>query len=156
MSLGTFLAKIWQSIARLFAKLPSATKAAVEVGYVAVNTIKEITDLDSGNLIGSIFGQFGAAVEQKIRAGLPNVLIQLQLVKDAADLNDPDAIVKMALETIQKIAPQFQAAFYHDLSIYIAQLAADGNLSWEDGVHILQWYHDHQKIAPAAEDGGGE
>lgn len=141
----TIFGKLFGWIGDLFSKLPDATRVAVSIGYAAVNAIKTVTDLDQADLIGSIFGVFGKTVEDKIRTELPNILIQLQLVKDTADTNDPNQILALALQTIQKLDPKFQAAFYHDLSIYIAQLAADGELSWADGVQLLQWYYDHKK-----------
>ncbi|WPU96503.1 hypothetical protein SNE25_13345 [Mucilaginibacter sabulilitoris] len=32
----------------------------------------------------------------------------------------------------------------HQLSILIAQLAADGKLSWSDGVYLSQWYYEQK------------
>ena len=141
----TFFGKVFGWIGDLFHKLPDVTKAAVNIGYTAVNAMKAVTDFDQADLLGSIFGPFGKAIEDKARTAVPNILVQLQLVKQTADTNDPNQIVSIALQTIQKLDPDFQAAFWHDLSVYIAQVAADGNLSWSDGVMILQWYHDHKK-----------
>jgi hypothetical protein len=32
----------------------------------------------------------------------------------------------------------------HQLSILVAQIAADGKLSWSDGVLLSQWYYEHK------------
>ena len=144
----TIFGKVFGWIGDLFKKLPSATQAAVSIAYTAVNALKSITDFDKADLIGSVFGQFGTTVEDKIRTSLPNILIQLQLVKDAADTDDPDAILATALQTIQKLEPQFQAAFWHDLAVYISQLVSDGELSWGDAIQIMQWYYEHKKLEP--------
>jgi hypothetical protein len=37
-----------------------------------------------------------------------------------------------------------KSAFLHNLSILVAQVAADGKLSWGDGVYILEWYYQHE------------
>lgn len=143
---GNFKQIFQHDIPKAFKKLPSVTQAAVSIAYTAVNALKAITDFDQADLIGSVFGQFGKTIEDKARASLPEIVIQLQLYKDAAGTNDPNEIVATALQTIQKLDPKFQAAFWHDLAVYIAQLAADGDLSWGDAVQIVQWYYEHKKL----------
>jgi hypothetical protein len=33
--------------------------------------------------------------------------------------------------------------------VLVAQVAADGKLTWSDGVYLLQWYYDHEYQAAA-------
>jgi len=49
---------------------------------------------------------------------------------------------------LQGLDGDIQSAFLHNLSILVAQVAADGQLTWSDGVYLLEWYY--QNVAKAA------
>jgi hypothetical protein len=45
---------------------------------------------------------------------------------------------------LQNLDGEIKSAFLHNLSVLISQLAADGKLSWSDGVCIVEWYYQQQ------------
>jgi hypothetical protein len=76
-----------------------------------------------------------------LRFELPRIVSNLKLADKCGDQKDPNAIIKCAISTLQSIGKDFEVAFLHSLSIMIAQVAADGKLTWSDGVYLLEWYY---------------
>ncbi len=37
-----------------------------------------------------------------------------------------------------------KSSFLHTISILVAEAAADGKLTWSDGVYLLEWYYQHK------------
>jgi hypothetical protein len=50
---------------------------------------------------------------------------------------------------LQGLSGDIKSSFLHNLSIFVAQVAADGKLSWSDGVLILEWYYQNEYKAAA-------
>jgi len=53
-------------------------------------------------------------------------------------------ITACAVNVLQGLAGDVKSASLHNLSIFIAQAAADGQLSWSDGVTVLEWYYQNE------------
>lgn len=148
MSLGKFLAKIWAEIKHLFDGLPAEFKNAIHIGVTVVNNIKTWIDSSDADILTAIIpGTLDDAIKVKLREALPKILAELKLADNCAQLTDPNEIVKCAVNTLQQLEGDFKSAFLHDLSVLIAQVAADGKLTWQDGVYVLQWYYDNKKDA---------
>jgi hypothetical protein len=49
-----------------------------------------------------------------------------------------------AVKVLQGLDGDIKSAFLHNLSILVAKIAADGKLSWSDGVYVLEWYYQHE------------
>jgi ferric iron reductase protein FhuF len=50
---------------------------------------------------------------------------------------------------LQGLDGDIKSAFLHNISILVAQVAADGKLTWSDGVYILEWYYQNVDKAAA-------
>lgn len=145
MSLKSFFQRIISEIKELFQGLLPELKEAIEIGVKVVENIKAAVDSPVADILTAIIPtDIDETIKIQLRAHLPKILIELRLVQDCSDETDPDKIVACALRTIQQLEGDFKSAFLHDLSILIAQVAADGRLDWKDGVYILQWYYDHE------------
>lgn len=145
MSIGHFLAHIWDAIKKLFEGLPEEFKKAIHIGVVVTENVKNFVDSGVADIITAIIpGDLDETIKEKLRAALPEILIKLKLAEDCSNLATPNEIVVCALKVLQSVEGDFKSAFLHDLSILIAQVVADGRLSWQDGVYILQWYYDHK------------
>lgn len=145
MSLKTFFNRIFNGIRELFEGLVPEMKQAIGIGVTVVENIKKVIDSPVADILTAIIpGDLDDMIKTQLRAHIPKILIELRLAKDCADETDPEKIVACALRTIQQLEGDYRSAFLHDLSILIAQVAADGKLDWKDGVYILQWYYDHQ------------
>jgi len=135
---------IIKPIRDLFAKFPEELKKAVHVGVVITENLKKFVDSGVADVITAIIpGDWDDDLKIKLRQQLPIILVNLKLADACADETDPDKIVACAIKTLQSIEGNFNSAFLHSLSILIADIAADGKLSWSDGVYVLQYYYDH-------------
>lgn len=140
-----FLQHIWDAIKNIFEGLPDEFKKAIHIGVTVVEKMKTVVDSPEADIITAIIpGDIDDAIKEKLRDALPKILAELLLAQDCSNLTNSADIVKCAIQTLQEIEGDFKSAFLHDLSILIAQVAADGKLSWSDGTYILQWYYDHK------------
>jgi len=145
MSFGNFLKKIWGGIKSIFNDLPHDLKNAVHIGVVVTENVKNFVDSGNADILTAIIPtDIDDVIKARLRANLPRILTELKLADNCAGLTDTNAIVKCAIDTLQKVEGDFKSAFLHDLSILVAQVASDGKLDWKDGTYILQWYYTHK------------
>lgn len=145
MSLKSFLAKIWALIKTLFDDMPAKLKAAIHIGVVVTENIKKFTDSSGADILTAIIpGDIDDKIKLVLRQELPVVLAELKLADKCGNITDPEAILLCAVKVLQDMDGDVKSAFLHNLSIMIAQVAADGKLTWSDGVYLLQWYYQHQ------------
>lgn len=139
-----FLKGIIKGIGKIFDKFPKAVKAAIHVGVIVTDAIRKFTDSQAADILTAIIpGDLDDKIKNKLREALPKIFIELKLAEQCSGLTDPNEIVQCGIKTLQQIEGDFQSAFLHDLSILIAQVAADGDLDWKDAVYVLQWYYDN-------------
>jgi hypothetical protein len=145
MSLNTFLKKIWNQIENLFGGLPLGIKTALQIGITVTENIKNFVDSPVADIVTSIIpGNIDDAIKDKLRSSLPILLTELKLVESSLNLTQPGLIIKTAASVIQAMDKNIKPGILHQLSILIAQIAADGKLSWSDGVLLSQWYYEHK------------
>ena len=145
MSLQTFLSRIWQQIKSLFEGIPTELKTAVHIGVVITENIKTFVDSPAADILTVLIpGDIDDKVKELLRAKLPAVLTELKLADNCEALTDPNEITACAIKILQGLDGDVKSAFLHNLSVLVAQVAADGKLSWSDGVYILQWFYEHE------------
>jgi len=145
MSLKSFLAKIWALIKSLFDDMPAKLKTAIHIGVVVTENIKKFTDSPGADILTAIIpGDIDDEIKLLLRQKLPVVLAELKLADNCGNITDPEAILSCAVKVLQDLDGDVKSAFLHNLSIMMAQAAADGKLTWSDGVYLLQWYYQHQ------------
>ena len=150
MSLTTFLTKIWAGIKSLFDGFPSELKIAVHIGTIVTEAIKTFVDSPETDVLTAIIpGSIDDDIKNLLRAKLPAILAELKLADSCAGLTDPAQITACAIQVLQGLDGDIKSAFLHNLSILIAQVAADGKLTWSDGVYILEWYYQNVDKAAA-------
>jgi hypothetical protein len=150
MSLKSFLLKIWNSIKTLFDGFPAELKTAIHIGVLVTENIKTFVDSPVVDILTAIIpGDIDDQVKILLRNKLPEILTELKLADSCGGLTDPQEITSCAVKVLQGLAGDIKSAFLHNLSILIAQTAADGKLTWSDGVMILEWYYQHE-YKPAA------
>ncbi len=150
MSLTTFLTKIWAGIKNLFDGFPSELKIAVHIGVIVTEAIKTFVDSPEADVLTAIIpGSIDNDIKNLLRAKLPEILAELKLADSCAGLTDPAQITACAIQVLQGLDGDIKSAFLHNLSILIAQVAANGKLTWSDGVYILEWYYQNVDKAAA-------
>ena len=150
MSLQSFLTKIWTEIKSLFDGIPSELKTAIHIGVQVTQNIKTFADSPAADVLTAIIpGDIDDGIKNWLRAKLPEILTELKLADSCSGLTDPAAITACAVKVLQGLDTNIQAPFFHSLSVLVAQVAADGKLTWSDGVYLLQWYYQHEYQATA-------
>lgn len=144
MSLLSFLEKIWQGIKNLFDGMPEELKTAIHIGVIVTDNVKKFVDSPAADALTAIIpGEIDDDIKNLLRAKLPEILTELKLADSCSGLTDPAAITACAVKVLQGIAGDAQSAFLHNLSVMVAQVAADGKLTWSDGVYLLEWYYQN-------------
>ncbi len=150
MSLKSFITKIWGEVETLFNGMPTAMQTAIHIGVLVTENIKNFVDSPAADVLTAIIpGDIDDDIKDWLRAKLPAVLTELKLADSCTGLTDPQQITACAIKVLQGLDGDVQSAFLHSLSIFVAQIAADGKLTWSDGVTILQWYYQNVYKAAA-------
>lgn len=146
MSLKRFIAKLWLYIQSLFNGLLPELKKSIKVGVIVVENLKKVVDHPGTDILTAIIkGDIDDKIKSRLRVELPKLLISLKLAENCSNETDPEKIVACAVATLQSVDKHINNAFLHSLSILVAQVAADGKLTWSDGATILEWYYQNQK-----------
>ncbi|MBD1365178.1 hypothetical protein IDJ77_15285 [Mucilaginibacter sp. ZT4R22] len=142
MSIISFLARLWNSIRSLFNKLPPTIKIAVHLGVIITENIKNFVDSPLADVLTEIIpGDTDDKIKQALRTALPILLTNLKLTENCNSSTNQQEITKCAIKALQNLDGEIKNAYLHNLSVLISQLAADGKLSWSDGVCIVEWYY---------------
>lgn len=150
MSLTTFLTKIWTGIKNLFDGFPSEVKTAIHIGVIVTEAIKNFVDSPEADILTAIIpGSIDDDIKNLLRAKLPAILTELKLADSCSGLTDPAQITACAIKVLQGLDGDIKNAFLHNISILVAQVAANGKLTWSDGVYILEWYYQNVDKASA-------
>lgn len=145
MSLQTFLNKIWTEIKSLFAGMPSELQTAIHIGVLVTQNIKNFVDSPAADVLTAIIpGDIDDEIKNWLRAKLPEILTELKLADSCSGLTNPTDITACAIKVLQGLDGDIQSAFFHNLSVLVAEVAADGKLTWSDGVYLLQWYYKNE------------
>lgn len=148
MSLKTFLSHIWDEIKSIFVGLPGDLKVAIHIGVEVTEGIKDVIDNPVTDILTAIIPvELDDEIKDKLRAELPKILTELKLADSCGQLTDPNEITACALKVLGDLTGDIKNSFLHTLSVLIAQVAADGKLSWADGVYLLQWYYENKEKA---------
>ncbi len=130
--------------------MPNELKEAVSIGVIITENVKSFVDSPITDVLTTIIpGDLDDRLKLALRKALPELLIQLKLAENCANLTDSTAVTQCAINQLQNLNGNIKSAFLHNLSILLAQVAADGKLTWKDGATILEWYYQKQyKAAP--------
>jgi len=145
MSLQTFLAKIWNEIKKLFIGIPAELKTAIHIGVIVAENIKSFVDSPAADILTAIIpGDIDDRISDILRSKLPLILSELKLADRCSEITDPAQLTTCAVKLIQSLDGDIKSSFLHTISILVAEAAADGKLSWSDGVYLLEWYYQHK------------
>jgi hypothetical protein len=145
MSLKTFIAKIWGDVKSLFEEIPDEMKTAIHIGVAVTENIKNFVDSPEADILTAIIpGDIDDEIKDWLRAKLPTILTELKLADSCGSLTDPLQITTCAIRVLQGLDGDLKSSFLHSLSIFIAQTASNGKLTWADGVSILEWYYQNE------------
>jgi len=142
--IGNLIRKVWEGIKKTFQGLKPELKKAIAIGVVIVDNMKHFVDSQAADVITALIpGDLDDKIKERLRQELPRILVNMKLAETCAYLEEPDEIVACAVKTLQSIGGDYRKAFLNELAVLIAQVAADGKLTWDDGQYILKWYYDN-------------
>jgi len=145
MSLKTFINKIWHEIKNLFDSFPAEMQIAIHIGVEVAESIKTFVDSPAVDVLTAIIpGDIDDEIKTLLRAKLPDILTELKLADSCAGLTDPSQITACAINVLQGLDGDLKSAFLHNLSVFVAQIASKGKLTWSDGVQILEWFYQNE------------
>lgn len=113
------------------------------------NGLKVITDLDTADILGSIAGKAGSALEDKVKAALPAVILKLQLAQQFKGL-DPNTTLANILKLVGSSDPITQTAFWIEFSGMLNTDLQDGKLDLGESAALLKYWYDNHAVAAAA------
>jgi hypothetical protein len=145
MKIPAWLQKIWKTIQNLFNHIPAELKAAIHTGVVVTENIKTFVDSPAADILTTLIpGETDDRIKAALRTALPGILIQLKLADSCSSASTPQQITICAVKTLQSLTGNLKSAFLHNLSVLIASVAADGQLSWKDAASIMEWYYQNR------------
>ena len=144
MKIPSWLTNIWKAIQSLFNGIPSELKSAIHIGVVVTENIKTFVESPAADILTAIIpGNVDDGIKNLLRANIPDILTKLKLVDECAK-STPEEITACAVKHLQEVTGNLRGVFLHNLSVLIAQVAADGKLTWQDGAYIMEWYYQHR------------
>jgi hypothetical protein len=150
IKIPAWLKNIWRSIQTLFNRIPTDLQTAIHIGAEVTENLKNFVESPMADVITDLIpGETDNRIKIALRAALPSLLIQLKLADSCSTINSPEELTACAIKTLQSLSGNLKSAFLHNLAVLIAQVAADGKLTWQDGASIMEWYYQNQFKAKA-------
>jgi hypothetical protein len=145
-----FLSNLWKGIQAFFTGIHPDLKQAIHTGVAITEAIKNFVESPAADVLTALIpGTLDDKIKQALRLALPKIFLQLKLVDElSVEFDSPDDFGKAAIEVLRSLNPADKSRELHNLAILIAQVAADGKLTWSDGAYVVEWYY--QKVFKAA------
>lgn len=145
MTINVFIKKLWNSIKALFVKFPADLQNAVNTAVLITENLKKVIESPVVDILTAIIpGTLDDNVKIALRAAIPKILINLKLSQKLKEEDDKNQILLNAVTALNKIDGELKSAYLHNISVLIAQITADGKLTWSDGVCIVEWYYQNK------------
>ena len=145
IKIPTWLKKIWSTIQKLFNRIPEDLKVAIHTGVLITENIKTFVDSPVADIITLLIpGETDDRIKAMLRKAIPQILVQLKLADSCTEIENPIELTTCAVKTLQSLTGDLKSVFLHNLSVLIAQVAADGKLTWQDGASIMEWYYQNR------------
>jgi len=145
MSLKSSINQIWNEIKGLFENFPDDMRAAIHAGVLVTENIKNFVDSPAADVLTAIIpGYLDDDIKNLLTAKLPEILTKLKLTDSCSGITDPGQITACAIKVLQGLDGDLKSSFLHNLSIFVAQVAAKGSLNWSESVSIVEWYYQNE------------
>lgn len=148
-----FLSKMWAFITNLWNSLDGVVEKIVPIAINVVNAVKTVNENSTGDIIelvvtkaipGKADDVIIAAARIRLKAILPKILLELNIIKSISSIKNPNDQLKAILSAINMSSDAAKNIYYHGLSALILESLADGKLTWSESVHIAQYYFDNK------------
>ena len=156
MSLKSILAAVGGWISGIFKKGSDILENVVlPTAITATNALKGVLDLDTTDLLGHVAGSAGAALEDKLRSILTDIIPKLQLAQSFKG-QDPATILANIAKLISGADPVTKAAFYTEFAGLVAHAFEDGKIDLAEAMTLAKyWYDNHPDNKPHSDATAG-
>lgn len=142
----TFLKNLWLKIKAFFETAIPKTKSALDYGVEVANKLNSVINSPIVDYLTYVIpGSTDDVIVAAIRAKLPQILIDLNLVDSAINSKDPNAVIAAAMKTLQAKQGTVQYALLHGIASIVADIAANGDLSWSEIAAIIEDFYQETK-----------
>ncbi|TWR25716.1 hypothetical protein FPZ43_15635 [Mucilaginibacter pallidiroseus] len=126
----------------MFTKFPGDLQNAVNTAVTITENLKKVIESPAIDILTAIIpGNLDDNLKIALRAAIPKILVNLKLSQKFEDDESSDKVLLNAVTALNKIDGQLKSAYLHNISVLVAQITADGKLTWGDGVFIVEWYY---------------
>jgi hypothetical protein len=136
---------IWKSIGHFFGNLfKKVQHVAEEVAPKAIELVNNIKGFDTANpLVGDLLtqlipGTWDDNLKKKARLALPNILKDLGIANECAQISDINLFLKCVLDKINTLAPEIRGLYWHNIAILITNALADGQATIPEITGIIE------------------
>lgn len=150
MSFKTILAAIGNEVKKILDGAEYELKTNILPAVTLVGqALKAVVDADPADLLGKLVGAAGAAMEDKVRAALPNIIPKLQLAQQfLASGTDSATILANIAKIISTASAATKSAFYIEFTGLLASDLA-GGLTIGEAIQLEQyWYANDPAYTP--------
>lgn len=145
IQIPNWLKKIWKAIQSIFNKIPTELQSAIHTGVAITENIKRFVDSPVADVLTAIIpSEIDDRIKIILRAAIPKILAELRLIDTASEKSTPEEITLQGIKTLGALTKNSKNAFFHSLSVLIANIASDGRLTWDDGAYVIEWYYQQK------------
>ena len=152
MKLKLFIARILAFISSLWNKVDKIIDTIAPVSINVVEQIKKINESTTGDIIEILLSNIIPgkgddlviiAIRAKLRQILPQILLQMNIVRSVAEIPDINDQMKAIITHINMSPNETKNAYYHIFCTKILEALSDGKLSWSESVQIAEFYYSN-------------
>lgn len=144
--MSNFFSNIFNGIGHffhnLFVKAKPFLQKEIPIAIAVVNGLKKVLDTAETQPFKTILdGLAGAGlggIIAKVDAALPQILMDMGLVRDGIDTGNAEAVLLAALEQIKKVSPDKRWSYYNGIATNLVNALIDKKLSVQELLIIVQ------------------
>lgn len=137
-----WISRLWSSIK------PDAEKALI-IGMKITDAVKNAVNHPVADILTAIIpGDVDDKIKARLRDAAPKAIITLGLAQQCSNETDPAKIIECASRTLQNIKDSYlgeeaYGSLCDSFAVMMAQVAADGKVSWDDFKYVSKWFFDN-------------
>lgn len=136
--------KLWMKIKLLFTKAGKVVKEAVVPAIKVTNIIKDIVESPVTSTLVSLTPFIWDDAALKLAKQIvPKALIELQVIEGLQGKTN-DEVIRTIIAEVKQYTPSKKAQFYEDLAVMISSFLADGKVSQDELLKLVQFIYQNR------------
>jgi len=147
-----FLQRLFSNITRyfnlVFSKAKEFLKNEIPTAISVVDMIKFYVNSPLVPFLTALIpGTADDLIAAKVKEVLPQILLNLRIAGECANLSTNDAIIQCSIKHLREYDPKAQAAYYLTIAAMLSEALTDGKLSWAETIHLVEYTYQQRKDA---------